>query len=72
MCLVRSHGGETALKQMSRPATTSVDEIGVTPMRFPNGTTEAGGLLRPQNQMHVVGHQAVGPYLGTSLAHLLG
>jgi hypothetical protein len=72
MCLVYSHRGEATLEQMSRPAATSVDEIGVTSVHFPNSTTPVGGLLRLHNQIYVVGHQAVGPHLGTSLAHLLG
>jgi hypothetical protein len=45
----------------------SVDEIGVTSMRFSHRTAKAARLLRFENQMYVIGYQAVGPHFGTGL-----
>ncbi len=56
---------------MSGPTTTSVYEIGVTSMRLSHRAAEAVGLLWPENQVHVVWHQTVAPYLDTGFARLL-
>jgi hypothetical protein len=54
-----------ALKQMTGPPATRIDEVGISAMRFSQGPAHEVRLLRVQNQMHVVGHKAVGPHLNT-------
>src|SRR5271156_2172286 len=57
---------------MTRPSATRIDEVGVSAVRFPQGTAHAVCFLGHQNQVDMIGHEAVGPYLYTGLARLFG
>ena len=63
MILIHGHAGEAALKEVSGPSGAGVDVVGVAPVRLAHrkGQTLAGA--RRQNQVNVVGHQAIGPHL---------
>jgi len=53
--LVHGDWSEPALKQMTGPPATRIDEVGLSAMRFSQGTAHEVRLLRVQNQMQVVG-----------------
>ena len=72
MGIVEHNRSEAALKQMAGPASTCVDEVGIAAMGFAHGATEVAGSRRRENEMHMVGHQAVGPNRYLRLRGLLG
>ena len=61
MILVHRHGAEAALKQMPRLARPGAEIAGIEPMRAAHHQSEAHVVPRRQNEMRVVGHQAIGP-----------
>ena len=67
----RGRTGRYHLKQMPRPAAPCIDEISVAAMCFAHGTAEPIRLPWIQDQMHMVGHQAVSPDSHIRLARLL-
>lgn len=52
---------EALLPKVAAPALAEVDAPGVAAVRLAEGAPQAVGLLGHQDQMDVVGHQAVGP-----------
>src|SRR4030065_1080907 len=73
MGFIHGERGKTSLPQVSSPAFTEVYVTRVAPMRFANRLTKR--LLRRwnRNQVHMVWHQAIGPYFNipvrTPLCH---
>ena len=61
--VVENDRGKAALEEMSRPAAARVDEVGITAVRLTHGQTECICLSGNENQVNMVRHQAVGPYL---------
>ncbi len=49
---------------MTGGARTCVDEPGVASVQVSQGTPQTVFVYGHQNEVHVVGHEAVGPYLG--------
>jgi hypothetical protein len=56
---------------MTGPSATRIDKVGIPAMRFSQSPAHALGSLRRQNQMDMIGHKAVSPYLHSKLAELL-
>ena len=50
---------------MPGPAAARIDEVGVAPVRLSHRQPEPGVVLRRQDQVDVVGHEAIGPDLDT-------
>ncbi len=69
---VHHHRGIPAVEQMSAPAPTRIDEVRPSAVSCPHGQTQPIGRGWAEDQVHVVGHQAIGPHLDLRLAHLLG
>jgi len=61
MMPVHDEGGEAALPKIAAPALAEVDAPGVAAMRLAERSAQGLGVRRHQDQVHVVGHQAVGP-----------
>jgi hypothetical protein len=59
------------LKQVTGPAASRVDEVGIAAMCFPEAAAHAVCRLRRQHQMHMIWHEAVRPYLDPLFAQLL-
>jgi hypothetical protein len=70
--VVERDGGKATLKQVPGPARPGVDEAGVLPMRLADRAREAVGRRRREHEMHMVGHQAIGPDRGRSPAAAFG
>lgn len=70
--VVEYDGGKAALEEVSGPASASVDEVCVSPVGFTDSTAKVVSALRLQDQMDVVGHQAVCPDLDARLQSLFG
>ncbi len=71
MRIVHGYRREAALKQVSRPAASCIDEIGIAAMCFAHRTAEAIRLPRIQDEVNVVWHQAISPHLHVRFARLL-
>ena len=61
MGVVHRERGEPRLEQMAGRAGAGVDERGEAPMRFPHRPRQRVGVGGDQNELNVVGHQAIGP-----------
>ena len=61
--LVHRHGTEPALPQMARPAVAGIDEAGVAAMGIREGAPQPVLVGRHDDQVDVVGHEAIGPDL---------
>jgi len=57
---------------MKGPASAGVDGVGPAAVRLADGPPEGIGLRRHEDQLNVVRHQALSPYLDASLERLLG
>ena len=57
---------------MPRPAPPSIDEIGLAPVGLANRPAEVLGFGGNQNEMDMVGHQAVTPDFNAYLGGLFG
>lgn len=66
--IVQHNGGEAALKQMTHPPSTGVDEVGMAPMGLANSKARTIGMGRheDEDEVDMVGHKAVRPPLDTS------
>ena len=72
MQVVHGDRSKPALKEVTGPPPSRVNEIGVAPMRFSDGQPETIRSRRTENEVNMIGHQAVRPHLDTGLAGLLG
>ncbi len=72
MPVVHGDRSKPALKQMTSPAPPRINEIGIAPMRFPDGQSEAILPRRTQNEVNMIRHQTVGPHLNPRFARLFG
>lgn len=72
MRVIHGNGSKPALKEMVGPAPASVDAIGVAPMRLTNCTPQRVRFARNQDEVHMVGHEAIRPDLNASFEALLG
>jgi len=72
MGFVHRHRGEPAVEQMAPPATAGIDEIRPPAMGRAEGEGQAVLAGAAEDQVNMVGHQAIGPDLDRGLAHLLG
>ena len=72
MRIVQHDGGKAALEEMAGPASAGVDEVGVAPVGFADGAAQVAGSRGHPDQVHMVGHQAVGPHRDLGLQRLLG
>ena len=72
MRFVERHGAEAALKQMPGDAQTRVDEAGVPAVRFAERQRQTIRGIGHQDEMDVVGHQAIRPHRDAGLAATLG
>ena len=68
MRFVQGHRSEARLEQMSGLARAGIDEARVAPMRLAERAGESVGMRRHEDQMHVVGHQTIGPAGNPGLA----
>ena len=59
--VIQHHRGETALEQVPGPAPASVDEVGIATMRFADSQPKRIRMCGDQDEMNVVGHQAIRP-----------
>src|ERR1700733_8969957 len=57
---------------MPGPAAARVDELRVAPMGRSHGARETALILRHENQVNVVGHEAIRPDLDGSFRRLIG
>lgn len=57
---------------MAAPAAASVDEVRPLLVRSAKPPGEAVCVGGTENEMHVIGHQAIGPHADLRLAHLFG
>jgi len=64
MLLVHHYCAEPTLPQMPGPAMPRVDETGVAPMRVGKRATQTVLVRRHNDDVNMVGHQAIGPDLG--------
>jgi hypothetical protein len=71
MDVVEHDGGKAALEQMTGPASASVDKVCVSPVGFTDSAAKVVSALRLEDQMDVIGHQAVCPDLDARLQRLL-
>jgi hypothetical protein len=60
--LVHRYRREPALPQVAGHPEACVDIAGVVPVDIPEGTPQAIRIGRDHDDMHVIGHQAVGPH----------
>ncbi len=60
------------MEHVSGPASASVDEVGVAPVRFADSQTERLGVGRGHDEVDVVRHEAIGPHLRFVFTGLLG
>lgn len=72
MIVVKDNGGKAALEEMAGPAPAGVDKVGVAAVSFADGTAEAVALGGLQDQVDVIGHQAVGPHGDAGFGCLFG
>jgi hypothetical protein len=56
---------------MAPPPLTKIDLPRVTPVRLPDGSPQTIGRLRDRDQVHVIGHQVIGPNLHPMFPALL-
>ena len=63
MPFVHHEGSEAVLPQMSAPAFTTVDSMGVAPVNVGTESRQAHLVRRYEDKMHVVRHKAPGPDL---------
>ena len=70
--LVHDYRGKSVLEQMPGPAAARIDEVGVAPMRLAHGQAKSGIVSWREDQVDVIGHQAIGPDLNAAPADLFG
>lgn len=70
--LVHRHGRVSIIEKVTAPPAPRIDEMGPPLMRPADSPPHARFVPRRQDQMHVIGHKAVRPYLYPRLRHLLG
>jgi len=63
MAFVHRDRGETPLPEIAGPVLARIDHPRVAPVRFTESRVQPVRVLRHQNQVAVVGHQAIGPDL---------
>src|ERR1700743_873819 len=71
MELVHHNRSKPALKQVPSPSPSSIDEIGVTPMRFSHRQPQTISSRRSENEVNMIGHESVRPHLDSGLTGLL-
>ncbi len=67
MRFVHNDGEETLLPEMASPTTHTIDEQSVTAVQRAKEFREALSMVRDDDKMHVVGHQAIGQDRNTRL-----
>lgn len=60
------------MEAVACPPPPRVDEIGIAPTRLADGEAEPRFIARREDQMDVVGHEAIGPDLHAASTGLLG
>ena len=68
MRLVHGDGAEPGLPEMPGPPWAPMDRAGISAMHARQGAPEAVPVLRHEDQMDVIGHQAPGPDLDVGSA----
>src|SRR5438093_10570979 len=67
MCFIYGRVTEAAFPQMTSPSVPRIDEVGVAAMGLGEGTAQPMLVRGHDNDVHVIWHQAVAPYLATCL-----
>lgn len=72
MQVVHGDRSKPALKKVTGPPPSGVNEIGIAPMGFSDGQPETIRSRRTENEVNMIGHETVGPHPHFGLARLLG
>lgn len=64
MVFIHGDGAEPPLPEMARPIVTPVDKVRLLPVRLGEHVAQAVLVAWHDNEMDVIGHQAIGPDCG--------